>query len=144
MSTIGYAILVDLGNIKVFAVNKSEQNSTSLQAYQSTENTEVRTKISELYSDKAGDYSNSVTGANSSYENKSDLEIKHRSIELISGFINEFADKHEEKIYLAISDPIHSKVETKLTATTKSKISKSLAKNLTQQNVDNVIKAFEF
>ena len=112
-------------------------------SYQSTENPESHVKISELFSDKAGDNFDSIASTNSSHENKSDIEIKNRSIEVISEFLNDFTEKHEQKIYLAISDPIHSKVEAKLANATKAKIAKSLAKNLTQQNVDHVIKAFE-
>jgi len=143
MSKLGYAILVDLGNMKACEIHKSEQNNVSLQAYQSTDNLDSHAKTSDLVSDKAGENANSVTGSNSSYESKNDLEIKSRSIDAIGDYINEFAAEHDGKLYISVSEPIHAKVEEKFSASTKSKITKLLAKNLTQQSSNNVIKAFE-
>ncbi|MBO1924408.1 host attachment protein [Thiomicrorhabdus sp. 6S3-12] len=142
MSTIGYAILVDLGNMKVFSINKSTQSSISLQTYQLEENFESLAKISQIYTDKAGDFSNSVSDVGSSYENKSDIEIKNRSIDHLGEFINEFANNHKGKLYLAASAPIHTKVAGKLSSQTKEKICKFLSKDLTKQNTDKVIGAF--
>ncbi|WP_130538165.1 host attachment protein [Thiomicrorhabdus indica] len=142
MSTIGYAILVDLGSMKVFSINKSTQNSISLQTYQVEENFESHAKISQIYSDKAGDYSNSVSDVGSSYENKSDIEIKKRSIDQLGDFINDFALEHKGKLYLAASAPIHAKVNEKLSSATKDKICKFLSKDLIKQNVSKVSAAF--
>lgn len=144
MSTIGYAILADLGNLKVFAINQSEHKSISLKQHNALENFESDAKASEIYTDKNGDYANSVSGQNSPYESKSDLETKNRSIDTISQFINSFAATHSEKLYLAITDPIHGKIQQKLASNTQSKIAKLLPKNLNQQNNSSIIKAFGF
>ncbi len=143
MSTIGYTILADLGNLKVFAIKQSEQKSISLKEYESLENIQSEAKASDIYADRTGDHANSVSGQNSSYENKSDLEIKSRSIDSISTYINDFAKDHDGKIYLALADAIHSKIQAKLTDATQSKIAKLLPKNLNQQSSANIIKAFE-
>lgn len=142
MSTIGYAILVDLGKIKVFSINQSPQKNISLQNFQTQDIFESQAKTSEVYSDKAGDFSNSVNGNGSSYENKSDIEIKNRSIDLIGEFINNFVKEYQEKLYLAASAPIHAKVEGKLKQETKQKICQFLSKDLTNQGSDKVINAF--
>lgn len=142
MNTIGYAIIVDLGKMKVFSINQSAQKNISLQNCQTEVNFESYAKTSEFYSDKAGDFSNSVNGNTSSYENKSDIEIKNRSIEHIGEFINRFAREHKEKLYLAASAPIHSKVESKLLHETKQKICKFLSKDMTNQRTDTIISAF--
>ena len=142
MSQTGYAITVDLGTIKVFAINKSEQNSVSLKAMQLEENLASQAKTSEIVTDKAGENANSVSGGNSSYESKTDLEIKSRSIDNIGQFLNQFIEQHDGDIFLAVSDPIHSKVDAKLNPNLKVRITKSLPKNLTQQSTDQIIKAF--
>ncbi|MDX1796814.1 MAG: host attachment protein [Hydrogenovibrio sp.] len=142
-TTIGYAILADLGNIKVFSVDKTEQKTVSLHAYQSIESIEGHGKLAELYSDKAGDYSNASAGGNSSFETKSDIERTNRLIESLSEFINAFAKQHDGKLYLSISKPIHAQVKDNFTDSTVAKIKVFLAKDLTQQKVDSILKAFE-
>lgn len=142
MSTIGYAILADLGNLNVFAINQSEHKSISLKHHESLENFESEAKASEIYTDRHGDVVNPANDQRNSYESKSDLEIKHRSIDSISKFINDFAAQHSDKLYLAISDPIHANIQEKLSDTTQSKVAKLLPKNLNQQSNDSIIKAF--
>lgn len=142
-TTIGYAILADLGNIKVFSIDQTEQKTISLHAYQSIESLEGHAKLAELYSDKAGDYANATAGGSSSFENKSNIERTNRLIEGLSKFINEFADTHKGKLCLSVSNPIHSQLKEKLSDSTLGKIKAFLAKDLTQQSVESVIKAFD-
>lgn len=142
-TTIGYAILADLGNIKIFSIDKTEQKTVSLHAFEAIENIEGHAKLSEIYSDKAGGYSNTISGGNSAYENKSDLERESRLIETLATFINTFAKQHNGKLYLSLSSPIHAQVKDNLTDATTSKIKVFLAKDLTHQKIGNVLKAFE-
>ncbi|WP_321323518.1 host attachment protein [Thiomicrorhabdus sp.] len=142
-TTIGYAILADLGNIKVFSIDQTEQKTVSLHAYQSIENAESHAKLSEIYSDKAGNFSNSVSSRQSSYESKEGMKQTQQLIENLSAFINEFAEQHNHKLYLSVSNPIHTQIKEKLSDSTLAKIKAFLAKDLTQQKIENIMKAFE-
>ncbi|BBN59776.1 hypothetical protein EI16_03050 [Hydrogenovibrio marinus] len=142
-TTIGYAIVADIGNIKVFDIEQTEQKTVSFHAYQSIESIEGHAKLSEIYSDRAGGYSNSIAGGHSSFENKSEIERKHHLTESLSEFINAFAKQHDAKLYLSISKPIHNQVKKGLNDLTLSKIKVFLAKDFTHQNVENIQKAFE-
>ncbi|WP_168188915.1 host attachment protein [Thiomicrorhabdus sediminis] len=139
---IGYVLLADLGKIKVFTIQQTEQKTVSLQAYQSIESIEGHGKLSEIYSDKSGDYNNSTAGGSSSYETKSDLERTNRVVDGLAEFINQFAEQNKEKLYLSLSSPIHAQVEKKLKTSTTEKIKAFLTKDLTKQNVDTVMQAF--
>ncbi|WP_024851255.1 host attachment protein [Hydrogenovibrio kuenenii] len=142
-TTIGYAILADLGNIKVFSIDKTEQKTVSLHTYQSIESVEGHAKLAELYSDKAGDFANANAGGNSSFETKSDIERTNRLIDSLSEFINTFGKQHDGKLYLSISKAIHAQVKDNLMDSTLAKTKLFLAKDLTQQNIESVLKAFE-
>ncbi len=142
-TTIGYAILADLGSMKVFSVQQTEQKTNSLQNYQSIDNIEGHAKLSEIYSDKAGDYSNSVAGGHSTFETKSGMERETRLIDSLAEFINHFAKQHPGKLYVSISKPIHAQIKDNLSDSTLNKIKVFLGKDLNRQNVDSIMGAFE-
>lgn len=142
-TTIGYAILADLGNLKVFSIQQTDQKTNSLQAYESVDNIEGHAKLSEIYSDKAGDYSNAVSDSHSTFETKSGMEREARLIESLAEFINHFAKQHPGKLYISISKPIHAQIKDNLNDSTLNKIKVFLGKDLNRQNVGSIMGAFE-
>ncbi|MFP4332327.1 MAG: host attachment protein [Campylobacterales bacterium] len=137
------AITANLGMLRAYRLKDEDPlGRKSLEEVKEFDMIEGVQKTAEIYSDQAGKFNGKDYGG-SSYESKFDLENERGLIKSIADILNDFIQKNSDtKFYLAISDPISKKLVESLDENTKDKIAKVVAKDLTKQTKEDILKEF--